>query len=196
MMPSLPFSGWSRMTLVSAPRTLKARMGWIDSTFMWTWQRALSVNAREYWSGVGERNGARSRAARSTELGVTLAISDPTSPNAPQILICAPLPSSRHGRRPRTNGSRGERAHQVAGQEVATPQGGRGKSRLEEARPAPRGQAKEEGEEALGGAWGRFGRSDARRGTSPSNQNSAGTIARLWVPDPRSLSPWWHSTSK
>jgi len=34
---------------------LKARMGWIDSTFMWTWQRALSVKAREYWSGVGER---------------------------------------------------------------------------------------------------------------------------------------------
>jgi hypothetical protein len=34
MTPSLPFSGWSRMIFVSAPRTLKARIGWIDSTLM------------------------------------------------------------------------------------------------------------------------------------------------------------------
>jgi hypothetical protein len=37
------------------PRTLKARIGWIDSILRWTWQRAWSVKAREYWSGVGER---------------------------------------------------------------------------------------------------------------------------------------------
>jgi hypothetical protein len=53
--PSLRFSGCSRMILVSAPRTLNARIGWIDSTLMWTWQPALWVKAREYWSGVGGR---------------------------------------------------------------------------------------------------------------------------------------------
>src|ERR1700674_3000089 len=77
--PALPFSGWSRMILVSAPRTLNARIGWIDSILMWTWQPALCVNAREYWSGVGGRYADSSRAARSIELGVTPATSDPTS---------------------------------------------------------------------------------------------------------------------
>jgi hypothetical protein len=54
-----------------------------------------------------------------------------------------------HGRRSGAVSTSGERAHQGARQEVATAKGGRGESRLEEARPAPRGQAKEKGEEGL-----------------------------------------------
>src|SRR5436190_22486408 len=72
MTPTARRSGDMRMSLFSAPRTLKARMGWTDSSFRCTSQPASTENARECCSGVGWRCGARSRAACSTAAGLLL----------------------------------------------------------------------------------------------------------------------------
>src|SRR5215472_8049398 len=55
MTPAARCSAGIRISLWSAPRTLKERVGWTPSILRYTWQPDLAVNAREYWRGVGGR---------------------------------------------------------------------------------------------------------------------------------------------
>src|ERR1700704_2418131 len=124
------------MSLLSAPRTLKARIGWIDSIFRCTWQRALSVKAREYCSGVGGRELRRPMAARSTSSAVTFTVSGSI------CFTTATLPSARgRGFGPRI--AERKRAREGTRQEGQGTEDGRGQSGIEEARSAPGGKKKE-----------------------------------------------------
>src|SRR5438445_7578178 len=166
-----------RSSLLSAPLTLKARIGWTPSILMETWQPALAVKAREYWSGVGGRWGRRSAAACSTAPAVTEcgSLLGRVVVSRKGFIVRRALPWL-YERLGRASGARAGARTKPRPQDPG-PQGHRGQPRAQEAGRRPRREATSAGPARPAGAGAAAPASAPR--TRPGFSIGAGTAPLL-----------------